>query len=289
MTSNIAYQPIFIIGAARSGTNMLRDIIAQAPDVATWDCDEINPIWRHGNLSHPNDEFRPEMASQQVKKFVRNAFFKISKRYKATYVLEKTCANSLRVSFLNEIFPNAKYIFIIRDGRDTVASAALRWNAPFDLNYTLKKLRYTPVVDLPYYAMRYGWNRIRQLFSKKSTLGFWGVQIKNIQDHLSDKSLREVCALQWRDCVEKSLEDFNLISDHQIITIKYEAFVVDPQSEVSKLFNFIGIEMQNDTLEKLTAEVSPKSVGKYKSSLKKEELIKIEALTKETLMKLDYL
>ena len=42
-------QPVVIIGAARSGTNMLRDVLVKLPGVGTWPCDEINYIWRHGN------------------------------------------------------------------------------------------------------------------------------------------------------------------------------------------------------------------------------------------------
>ena len=42
-----------IIGAARSGTNMLRDVLTSLDGVDTWPCDEINYIWRHGNIRWP--------------------------------------------------------------------------------------------------------------------------------------------------------------------------------------------------------------------------------------------
>ena len=64
------FNPILIIGAARSGTNMLRDILSQLPNHTTWDCDEINPIWRHGNINHPNDVFTAEMAHPNTIKYL---------------------------------------------------------------------------------------------------------------------------------------------------------------------------------------------------------------------------
>lgn len=55
--------PIILIGAPRSGTNIFRDTIASLPSVTTWPCDEINYIWRHGNINYPSDEFPVELAT----------------------------------------------------------------------------------------------------------------------------------------------------------------------------------------------------------------------------------
>ena len=65
-------------------------------------------------------------------------------------MVEKTCANSLRISFVNEVVPEAKYIFIYRDGIDSTGSAKLRWTAELDIHYILKKVRFVPMMDLPY-------------------------------------------------------------------------------------------------------------------------------------------
>ena len=42
--------PIIIIGAPRSGTNILRDTISSFNEVGTWDCDEIPYIWLYGSV-----------------------------------------------------------------------------------------------------------------------------------------------------------------------------------------------------------------------------------------------
>ena len=57
---------IIIVGAARSGTNMLRDILCFFNGVETWPCDEINYIWRYGNASFPTDGFSRDMATKKV-------------------------------------------------------------------------------------------------------------------------------------------------------------------------------------------------------------------------------
>ena len=95
-----AFQPVIIIGAGRSGTNMLRDVLTQMPGVGTWPCDEINYIWRHGNTRFPTDEFGPQQATPAVKAYIQRIFVRFAEKHKLAYVVEKTCANSLRVGFV---------------------------------------------------------------------------------------------------------------------------------------------------------------------------------------------
>lgn len=115
----MSYQPVVIIGAPRSGTNILRDVLSSHPDATTWPCDEINYMWRHGNRGHPSDELPADSASERVRTFVQRRFERVA-RTGGAYVVEKTCANSLRIPFIDAILPNARYAFIVRDGRDAV-------------------------------------------------------------------------------------------------------------------------------------------------------------------------
>src|SRR5690554_5282509 len=135
---------IIIIGAPRSGTNMLRDTLTTFKGVGTWPCDEINYIWRFGNKEFPSDEFTPDMATEKVKEYIRSRFIKLRKKKYYSHIVEKTCANSLRVDFVKEILPDAKFIFIYRNGIDAIASAYQRWKSNIDIFYTIKKIPYVP-------------------------------------------------------------------------------------------------------------------------------------------------
>ena len=281
------FNPIIIIGAARTGTNMLRDILSQLPNYTTWDCDEINPIWRHGNINHPNDVFSAEMAHPNAIKYIRKQFSKIAKKNKVQNVIEKSCANSLRIPFINKILPEAKYIFIYRDGRDATASASLRWKAPFELGYTLKKMKYLPLTDIPYYGFKFGVNRIKQFFSKDKKLAFWGLNLENMQTKIANRSLYEISALQWKEATEKANKDLKKIDSKKVYKISYEKFVTNPLEELSKILDFLAVKENIDTTS-LTQNVSSKSIGKYKKQLSKEELIKVEKIINQTLIDFDY-
>src|SRR5690606_30479253 len=165
--------PIIIIGAGRSGTNILRDSICAVKGFETWPCDEINYIWRHGNIQKKNDRFTADDATPEVKKFIQNQFQKLEKEFDAEFVVEKTCANSLKIPFINQIYPEAKYIFIAREGHDVASSAKQRWTAPLEMGYIMKKVKYVPKSDIIHYGLRYFINRVKKIFSKEKRLAYW--------------------------------------------------------------------------------------------------------------------
>ena len=272
------FQPIVIVGAARSGTNMLRDLLVKLPGVTTWDCDEINYIWRHGNAGHAHDEFAPELATPRVQRFVRKAFQRQARISGCRYVVEKTCANSLRVGFVDRIVPDAKYIFLVRDGRDVVTSARKRWTAPLDLRYVAKKARYVPKLDLPYYAARYFGNRIFRLLSGQKRLAFWGPQFIGIQEMLATHSLEQVCAAQWARSVDGAREDFQRIDPTRVCMIRYEDFVTNTREELQTVITFLGTGAANVPLAAMSAGVGAQSVGNWRRELPPDILAGIQPL-----------
>ena len=216
---------IIIIGAPRSGTNMLRDVLTSINGIETWPCDEINYVWRHGNVFYPSDEIPVENASPAVKRYIQKSFKLAKNKYKAKVLIEKTCANSLRVPFVDSVIPDARYIFIVRDGVDVVGSAKERWKAKLDIPYILRKVRFVPFFDLPVYALRYLWSRIFRFFSQDKRLAFWGPRFEGVDQLLKDKSLDEVCAIQWQRCVDLSERAFSNMPKDKFIKVRYEDFV----------------------------------------------------------------
>ncbi len=267
---------------------MLRDILTQLPDFGTWPCDEINYIWRHGNRREVTDEFGPELATEQVQLFIHRAFDKIAKKQKLSHIVEKTCANSLRVGFVNQIFPQAKFIYIIRDGRDVVVSAQKRWQASLDILYILRKARFVPISDLPYYTWRYVWNRIYHLFSGKQRLAFWGPRFTGMEQALQQYSLVEVCAIQWQRSLEKAERDFGHIDATRIYRLSYEQFVTRPSEELQSLGAFLGINIPPQQARELVQDVSSNSVGRWKKELNQQALEVVDPLIQKTLEQYGY-
>jgi len=282
------YNKLIIVGAPRSGTNMLRDVLCKIDGFGTWPCDEINYIWRHGNIRKATDEFTREMARPEVRRYITDQFDRLATNNNLKFAVEKTCANSLRVPFVHAVFPTAKYIFIYRDGLDVVNSASKRWKAKLDISYLLKKARYVPPSDLPYYALRYFFNRAHRFFSSEKRLAYWGPQFDGISDKIEALSLEEVCALQWQRCVELSSAALENIPAGHFASMSYESFVSEPIAVLQKALSELNIVVSQQELEESTADVSMLNIGKGRSRLSQETITRLRALVGETLNKFGY-
>jgi hypothetical protein len=259
------FTPVVIIGAGRSGTNALRDMLTRLPDFASWECDEINPIWRHGNLSWPSDEIPVSRATPRVRRLIRNAFIRFwRKSENPNFIVEKTCANSLRVPFVDAVLPDAKYIHIVRSGIDVVASARKRWQGDLELSglpYFIAKARYTPLLDLPIYGWSFLKSRVGMLLGNSTRLAVWGPRFEGM-DKLESATLEEICARQWSQCVSRADEAFINIDPSRTLTIRYEDFTSDPKGSLDTILSFLKTDA-NDTEKKIAvAPIRATSVGK---------------------------
>jgi hypothetical protein len=259
-------EKLVIIGAPRSGTNMLRDLICTLPGAGTWPCDEINFIWRHGNVRYPSDVFPDELATDRVRQYVRGRFDSVAGSNRLDIVVEKTCANSLRVGFVDRIVPDARYIFLVRHGMDAVVSAAQRWRSKLDLLYTLKKARFVPLGDVPRYAALFAANRLFRLYSRDRRVAHWGPHLDNMQELLSRFSLEEVCALQWRECVERAAGALANVGEDRVLRARYESVVDDPREFLAQVADFLGIAERSGEASRYEW-ISPGRIGAGRDSL----------------------
>jgi hypothetical protein len=264
------YTPVVILGAGRSGTNILRDMMTALPDMGTWACDEINPIWRHGNITWPDDEIPAARATPKVNGFIQRAFDRVwNETGQPKFVVEKTCANTLRVPFVDAAIPEARFIHIVRDGVDVLASAQKRWKGDLELPglpYFLAKARYAPKMDLPLYGLSFVRSRIALLFGQKKRLAVWGPRFKGMQD-LQDASLEELCARQWVACVEQTTTALAQIDSARVLHLRYEDMVAEPEQMLRKILQFLGHDVAEDAIVAAAAMVKSTSVGKGRAAL----------------------
>ena len=258
------YLPLIIIGAARSGTNMLRDTLTCAPGWTTWPCDEINLIWRHGNLDRTDDKFSAADARPDVARFIRRAFDRQRARAGADVVVEKTCANSLRVAFIDQILPEAKYVYIVRDGRDAALSAAKRWTASVEPAYLVKKLRFAPISDIPHYAARFARNRLHQMRSAEKRQSSWGPRFPEIDRWVKDRSLLDVCAMQWASSVAASDEAFDRLPPEKVVRVSYESLVTSPRKVIEEIAERLGRPELRQIPGEAFGRISDRSAGAWR-------------------------
>ena len=268
--------PVIIIGAPRSGTNILRDCVSRSSFIKTWDCDEINSIWKFSNY-HRNDDLEKKDLTQEIKVKIQKSFLSIAKQKNVSFVLEKTCANCLRLDFVHAALPNAKFILLFRDGHDVIPSAIKRSSGEFSGNklmYRIKKMRYAPASYLIFL--------LRSLFSSSKRISSWGPQNLIIQKHRDDKE--KMSLVQWRECVENTVKYFSKIDKQEYISVYYDELVDEPKKQLRKIFEFLNIDLTDEDVITMSASVNRKMRNEgweYSEKNSKAEVNRINKLIQD--------
>jgi len=277
---NVRYQPLIVIGAARSGTKLVRDLIAQHPAIDRVPYD-INFVWRMGNEEIPHDELTPEMLSPQI----RRRIVKHVDGYHAdgACLIEKTVSNCLRVAYVNAVLPDAKFIHLIRDGWDVVESAYREWTAPPDWRYILSKARSFPFKDAPGYAISYVWRAVRKLLSAdRGKVSAWGPRYQGIDEDVRRNGVLETCAIQWTQCVEKTARDLDRLPEERVFTLCYEDFVREPRGHLEAIAEFADVPSA-PYAHLDVSDVTQNNIGKGHRNLTQEQMDRIRPHLEPTL------
>ena len=243
---------IVVIGAARSGTKFLRDSLAAANRVVAVPYD-IGYVWRFGNEAFANDAIPESRCSEEIATYIRDYVRGFGTA--DDYVVEKTVGNSLRVDFVRRVFPEAKFVLLIRDGRAVVESSYRQWQEPPNWRYLLRKARTVPMGNLRY-GIKYAANLSAGLLTRRSGAKVWGPRYPGIERDVSQLSLVRVCARQWARCVQASLEQWEQIDPENKMTVRYEDLVWDRDAWVD-VCRFAGIADVESVLAQFNKTVRP--------------------------------
>jgi hypothetical protein len=263
------YNKIFIIGAPRSGTNILRDILSLNPEISTWDCDELNEIW-HYKSNYIYDDFTNKSISIDRKKFIKKFFDRFQNKSKTQYVLEKTCANSMRVRFIQSIFPEAIFIVITRNGEDVIPSASKRWDSTFSFSYSFKKFKVLPLQLMPTVFFKH----LIKWFSpnRKGKMNVWGPKYPGVEDDVKKNiDLDLISFRQWEKCINSTISDVRHISQsNKILKLQYENLVKNPIEIISDLLNELNLKITDNQINFIKKNVHQKSIGKNFNKFSKQ-------------------
>jgi hypothetical protein len=140
--------------------------------------------------------------------------------------LDKTIANCFHLEFLERAFPDARYIFLVRDPRANVSSMIQGW--PYVGLFGKPQL--TPT--------------IRSLGA--ATVEHWSYPAPPGWQTMLSEPLPRICAWSWQQHVEYALRFFQ---DRQqdVCWIRYEDLVTDPWPTVCALNESLGLRPSSET------------------------------------------
>jgi Sulfotransferase family len=228
--------PIFIIGAERSGTTILALCLGQHSDL-WYSCEghffpgffeqsRLDSVYRRGKYRYrwvqeegvSREEFLEYMGLGV------NALF--TNRSGGRRWLEKTPQNTLMVGVLASMYPAAFFVHILRDGREVVNSMLHFLNEMDD-------------------EMRD--DRVMGGVPPK-----WAVDFR--------------CACKtWSEYVEKAFE-FGQECPERCLTVRYEHLITQPGAIFAEIFDFIGVPNDDGPIEHFRTNHVNSSFGEYRQT-----------------------
>ncbi len=279
--------PVILIGAARSGTKFLRDILNESEALARTPYD-ASYVWRYGNENRPDDAFSREDAGARVRGFALPTLRRMAGLGKTDdrRLLEKTVGNALRVSFVDEILPDARFIHLIRDGRAVTESAMRMWQAPPDWSSLRTKLRSLPLSNAGY-ALWFARNYVSGLLSGRSGGKVWGPRYPGMMEDAVKLSLEEVCAKQWTESVASARVQLAELPAQRVHTVRYEDMLGDPAS-LDALLDFLALPDADRVRTAFEARAARGNLDKWQASLSREQADTITRIAEPELTAFGY-
>lgn len=285
---------------------LAESVLSKHPDIAY--LSEPTPIWKFGNAYKTHDILTVNNTNQESINHIIHAFnsFAISSGKKR--LMEKHPSNCLRIPFIDHVFPDAKFVHLIRDGRDVALSAKVEWTGmPGDaidrrdlraspkllrlvktIRREIDKLKPRPrIYEIPAYISRLVDLVRRQIFGSDSVL--WGPRIPGLKEIRSAYSLLETCAIQWEFCTRSAQSAGLMMPTDRFIEIRYEDLLQEPRLVVQKICEFLELNLNHELLEILVTDISRHAiVYKWWIEMDMDECNKLERLIGSTLKYLGY-
>jgi len=260
-------RPVFLIGCARSGTSILGEALASHPDVAY--LFEASYIWNSVVPGKSDHRLTAVDATADVASQVYSALAEEKKKVAGTLLLEKNPKHVLRIPFLTALFPQARFLHVIRDGRDVAASLMFRnrgerWGH----------------LEIP------GWQKL-------------------LADYPEKNHIR--CAHQWVTAVSIARADAQEMRHENYLELRYEELVEAPGAVLQKGLEFLGLtlgpavtafaeKIQDATAGSYHAkkqvrhyiENHKRRVGRYRENLTGQEIAEVEDVCGTLLSELGY-
>jgi omega-hydroxy-beta-dihydromenaquinone-9 sulfotransferase len=285
--------PIIIVGAGRTGSTIFHSMLSKHPGLAWLPggvCNrfpdnpalsrlslrlidypvigelakrkikpaECYPFWEHHcrGFSAPYRDLMASDVTENARTRVQATMSKIRTDSRDRLLIKIT--GWPRIGFLSEIFKNAKFVHVMRDGR-AVANSMVNvhfwrgWSGPQD----------------------WGWGELSPAQEEE-----WNKY---------DQSFVVLAAIQWKILMDAMESAKNLVNDDKFIEIKYEDFCSDPTNTFKNVAAFCDLEWTPGFEKGLRGSRVRNTNDKYRSDLTAKQQKDLEEVLGDYLARYGYL
>ncbi|MFC1812826.1 sulfotransferase [Thermodesulfobacteriota bacterium] len=293
---------VFITGSPRSGTTILGNILNCHKQIAEW----YEPYYLWGSYfpDKENDIWSDRRLNDQIIQKIRREYRLFSKKANKPIVLDKSHRYAFNVKIVQDIIPEAKWIHILRDGRDVTLSIQKEWakrkhmvkqkdflmlfqtainmlkRQPFwryRLMAVLYEINSNPSINPLRYLNKAKWN---------GKTG-WGLRFENWQKYLQTHSTLQFNAMQWVKAVEAVKKNWMFIPEQNKVEIRYEDLLSTPQNTLLKVFDTLEVDPTHDFFKSIP-KLKKDNINKWVKEFTDEDIIQIKPILSPTINTLGY-
>lgn len=249
LTRPAAPPPVFLIGCSRSGTTVTFETLGASPQLVNLGF-EIPQFWNelYGPL---NNGWHSEAADAgQARPEHRDAALRFFyQRLGRGRVLDKTCINVMRVGYLHALFPDAKFVFIQRDGRDNISSMIDGWRlGRTDGDFHLSQF----LGDFP-----------EPVAINGGEYTDWAFFLAPGWQQYNQAPIEEVCAFQWISANRLALDAAAALPADRWIPLRYEDLFERPVDMFRDVYARLDLDFTPDIEQRCrTLDQRPTSIVK---------------------------
>jgi len=190
--------------------------------------------------------------NEQATKRFRNRMWALKQQQQADVMLSKRVANNRRIPWLKAAFPEAKFIHLIRDGRDVAYSFTQVnwWHEDTQVWWANKTMRELIEQD--------GWDKL------------------------------SVTARTWVEAVQAVETGLEEVADSQVLRIRYEQLLKNPRRTLSEILDFMQIETPQDYIQVVEGMHLRPIDAKWKKKWDDSQCAKVLTQQQELLLSLGY-
>ncbi len=251
--------PIFVVGAPRSGTTMLGCLLSTS--------DAVSYHYEPGLTKAATRYVYENLWRTTTSRFVFRSTYALlmaSRRETGLRFVEKTPQASHIVPFLAAAFPDSTFVHIIRDGRDAATSLLAK----------------------PWYRAEMAYSGLREPggYSFGPYPRFW-VEQERLEEFAETTDFHR-CIWTWRAFTAAALKGTATFPD-RTVTVRYEEVVRDPERTVGELFATLAIAPGPNYADAVR-DVTATSVGSWRKQLSAAEVECAETEAGDLLHRLAY-
>ena len=235
-------RPLFIVGTGRSGTTILGKVLSLHRDVGF--LNEPKALWHTiyphedviGSYDRGPAAYRlgASDAREDIVRHAHRLFGAYLTAVGASRVLEKYPELVFRIPFVRSIFPDAQFLFVIRNGWDTIRSVAA-WSGRHGTQCDGEQRNWWGVNDRKWRLL------VEQVATTHPALQGQREELLGLDRHV------DRAALEWALAMSEGMEHEGKYPD-AVTRVHYEDLVSAPQKTVRRVFERCHLSEDNAPL-----------------------------------------